>query len=67
MKFIDEKLGSLRLEVEALVEHCDDLGDQKTRQLLLEVHELLEITHSSFLGQSLNSIDAPIANKHQKH
>ncbi|MFC4702057.1 hypothetical protein ACFO4O_18075 [Glaciecola siphonariae] len=67
MKFIDNKLAKLKAEVSELADHCEQLGDEKTRQLLLEVEELLDITHSSFLGKSLNNIMPHQINKQQKH
>nr|WP_136251874.1 hypothetical protein [Ningiella ruwaisensis] len=67
MKLIDSKIQYLREEVASLAEHCQSLGDEKTRQLLLEVDELLEITHSTFLGKALNNITHLGQQKSQKH
>ncbi|WP_395340554.1 hypothetical protein PN836_017130 [Ningiella sp. W23] len=67
MKLIDDKLTFLREEIETLVDHCESLGDEKTRQLLLEVGELLEVTHSTFLGKTLKSISDATLGKQRKH
>jgi hypothetical protein len=67
MKHIDNKLHDLRAEVLALAKHCNELGDQQTRALLLEVDELLEVTHNSFLGKTLRTIASVTASKHSSH
>jgi hypothetical protein len=67
MKLIDDKLTFLRDEVTQLAEHCDTLGDEKTRQLLLEIDELLEYTHKAFLGKTLTSFSNMPVSKHGKH
>lgn len=67
MKIIDEKLQFLREEVVQLVEHCEHLGDEKTRQLLLEVDELLEVTHHTFLGKTLKNVTINNILKSRKH
>jgi archaellum component FlaC len=67
MKHIDNKLHDLRAEVLSLAKHCNKLGDEKTRQLLLEVDELLEVTHSTFLGQTLRKIASMTPSKYSSH
>ncbi len=64
---VDSKLNKIKQEVADLADHCQDVGDEKTRQLLLEVSELLEITHDTFLGRALNGISQSMLDKHQKH
>ena len=67
MKLIDDKLHFLRDEVIQLAEHCEGLGDEKTRQLLLEIDEMLEFTHNTFLGKTLTSIPIAGITKNRKH
>ncbi|MBT1452523.1 hypothetical protein KJ365_16700 [Glaciecola sp. XM2] len=67
MKHIDNKLHELRAEVSELAEHCKELGDEKTRQLLLEVDELLEVTHSTLLGKTLKTLSSMAMSKHRSH
>jgi|GEM_PF-3086949 len=67
MKLIDDKLVLLKDEVASLAEHCEALGDEKTRQLLLEVEELLTITHDTFIGKTLTNLSMHQMGKHRKH
>ncbi|MGQ8365330.1 hypothetical protein [Glaciecola sp. 1036] len=53
MQTINKKLQAIQHEVHLLTEYCLETGDEKTRQLLLEVLEILDITHSSLQGKSL--------------
>lgn len=52
----DSKFNFLKQQLTELLEHCQEAGDTTTEQLLLEVEELLHISHESFLGNALQSI-----------
>ncbi|MDT0596031.1 hypothetical protein [Glaciecola petra] len=67
MKFIDDKLNQLRQETADLAIKCHDIGDDKTHQLMLEVLELLEVTHDTFLGKSLTNVSNNVLKDNQKH
>lgn len=67
MKAIDEKLSSLKEDVCDLAEKCHAIGDDKTHQLLLEVAELLDVTHSAFLGKALTNIPDTLLKNMKKH
>lgn len=67
MKHIDQRLHTLRQETKELAEQCRQIGDDKTYQLLLEVYELMEITHDTFLGKALTNIDGNLIKGNQKH
>lgn len=64
---VDNKLNYLKREVSELAEHCSQIGDEKTHQLLLEVAELLDITHSAFLGKALTNISKGLQTNREKH
>lgn len=67
MKLIDEKLGQLRHETAELAAKCQSIGDDKTHQLLLEVIELLDVTHDTFLGKALTNIPDTMIKNIKKH
>lgn len=67
MKFIDDKLHHLRQETADLAVKCYDIGDDKTHQLMLEVLELLEVTHDTFLGRALTNVASNVLKDNQKH
>lgn len=67
MKNIDEKLHLLRHETSELAEKCRMIGDNKTHQLLLEVCELLEVTHDTFLGKAMSNIEHALLKDDRKH
>lgn len=67
MKAIDEKLHSLKQDVSDLANKCQNIGDDKTHQLLLEVFELLDVTHDTFLGKALTNIPDTLLKNAKKH
>lgn len=67
MKFIDDKLHELKEEALDLAGKCQEIGDEKTYQLMLEVVELLEVTHDTFLGKALTNVASSVLKDNQKH
>ena len=67
MKFIDDKLHELKQETADLAVKCRDIGDDKTHHLMLEVLELLEVTHDTFLGKALTNVANTVLKDNQKH
>ncbi len=67
MKVIDEKLAQLKEDAADLASKCQTIGDDKTHQLLLEVVELLDVTHNTFLGKALNNIPETFLKNIKKH
>lgn len=67
MKAIDQKLTQLKEEAAELAEKCQTIGDYKTHQLLLEVIELLDVTHNTFLGKALTNIPETFLKNMKKH
>ncbi|MBF7074959.1 hypothetical protein ISG33_16280 [Glaciecola sp. MH2013] len=67
MKQVDSKLSFLKSETNDLIEKCSELGDERMVQLLSEVAEMLDIAHSTFLGNALSSISKVAAPKHRKN
>lgn len=67
MKAIDDKLHSIKEEVSELALKCQAIGDHKTHQLLLEVAEMLDVTHDAFLGKALTNIPDTILKNMKKH
>lgn len=67
MKDIDEKLHQIKQDSSELALKCSEIGDEKTHQLLLEVVELLEVTHDTFLGKALSNVPATLLKGDRKH
>ena len=67
MKVIDDKLKTLKTEAAELAVKCQSIGDDKTHQLLLEVVELLDVTHNTFLGKALQNIPDTMLRSMKKH
>jgi hypothetical protein len=67
MKAIDDKLKNLKVEVADLAVKCQHIGDDRTHQLLLEVIELLDVTHDTFLGKALQNIPETMMRNIKKH
>lgn len=67
MDFVDKKLEELKTEAAMLAERCNEIGDHKTQQLMLEVVEMLEVTHHTFLGNALKTISSSLIGEKQKH
>lgn len=67
MKLIEDKLQFLRQEVISLATHCDEIGEEKTKQLLLEIEELLEVTQGTFIGKVLTNTSMHDINKNRRH
>lgn len=67
MKFVDQKLKTLKAQTSELALKCHDIGEHKTHQLLLEVIELLDVTHDAFLGKALKNVVNPTIKERKDH
>lgn len=67
MESIEKKLIKLREDTQSLAESCRDIGEEKTHQLLLEVEEMLEVAHQTFVGSALKTTNESSYSKHRKH
>ena len=56
MSLVNHKFEKLKTELSDLVDYCHESGDSTTAQLLDEVHEMLHISHESFLGNAFQTI-----------
>ncbi|MGB3725274.1 MAG: hypothetical protein WA981_05865 [Glaciecola sp.] len=67
MKEIDAKLIQLKLDTVDLAKRCQQISDDDTYKRLLDVIELLEVTHDTFLGKAVPNSTNVLMKGDQKH